>query len=149
MSSFIRVAGFGAIAAAAVLLSACAGRQNPPSAGPATTATAAPATTSAQPTKPAQAKGNAPADACASATKATLDAALEADKEASGALLVDSNGLQHIKCAAYWAFARFSNNLDGGSVLFEQRNGKWVPRNWGTGELCEDVPAATAEKICR
>ncbi|MBE1496632.1 hypothetical protein H4696_003732 [Amycolatopsis lexingtonensis] len=152
MSSFRRAAGIGTIAAAAVVLSACGGQQSPPIGGQSTTAattvTATTATPAAARPTPA-AEVSAPVRACASATKAKLDAALKADAKASGALVVDRKGLQGIKCAAPWAFAHFTNEIDGGSVLFEYRNGTWFPRNWGTGELCEKVPAATAERICR
>ncbi|MEU8633666.1 hypothetical protein AB0C38_15960 [Amycolatopsis sp. NPDC048633] len=156
MSSLRRVVGAAAIVAAAAILSACTGQQDSPSNGgatpaptttpAATTAAAAPvqATTSAQVAKPAPAKVNA----CASATKATLEAALKADEKASGALVIDGKGLQRIKCVAPWAFAHFSNDIDGGSVLFTQRNGTWVPVGGGTGELCEKVPAAIAQQIC-
>ncbi len=157
MRSLRRVVVAGTGVAAAVILSACTGQQNAPAGGQATTAppatttpaattAAAPAqaTTSAQAVKPVPTK----VGACASATKATLEAALKADEKVSGALIVDGKGLQRIKCAASWAFAHFSNEIDGGSVLFTYRNGSWVPVGGGTGELCEKVPAATAKQIC-
>jgi hypothetical protein len=50
--------------------------------------------------------------------------------------------------SAGWAFAHFSNEIDGGSVLFTRRNGTWIPVGGGTGELCEKVPAAIAKQIC-
>jgi hypothetical protein len=151
--------GAGIAVVAGVILSACTGQQNSPAGeqvtpplttSTATTAAAAPAqaTTSAQVAKPAPAKVSEPAGACASATKAKLEAALKADEKASGALVIDSKGLQRIKCVAPWAFAHFSNEIDGGSVLFTQRNGTWVPVGGGTGELCEKVPAAIAKQIC-
>lgn len=148
--------GVGAALVAGVILSACSSPQNSANDAPATTTTTAtaagPATTvvatTAQSAKPVQPAANRPADACASATKAKLEAALKADKQFSGTLLVDSKGLQHIKCVAPWAFAHFSNTIDGGRVLFAYRNGSWVPQTGGTGELCEKVPAATAEKVC-
>ncbi|ADJ44691.1 hypothetical protein AMES_2868 [Amycolatopsis mediterranei S699] len=87
-------------------------------------------------------------DACASATKAALEAALKADKKAAAALVVDSKGLQRIKCAEPWAFAHFTNDIDGGSVLFAHRNGKWILQRGGTGGMCESVPAAIAKQIC-
>ncbi|MEV4142741.1 hypothetical protein AB0J40_03680 [Amycolatopsis sp. NPDC049691] len=144
--------------AAAAILSACTGQQDAPAVGStttappatmtpaATTAVVAPAqaTTSAQAAKPAPAK----VSVCASATEAALEAALKADEKLSGALIVDGNGLQRIKCVLPWAFARFTNEIDGGSVLFTHRNGTWVPVNGGTGELCEEVPPATAKQIC-
>ncbi|MFJ9778716.1 hypothetical protein ACIRSS_03975 [Amycolatopsis sp. NPDC101161] len=140
--------------AAAVVLSACTGQQNadvgqstqPATTTPAATTAAAPAqaTTSPQVVKPVPAKDNA----CASATKAALEAALKADEKFSGALIVDGKGLQRIHCVAPWAFAHFTNEIDGGRILFTHRNGSWVPVNAGTGELCEKVPAATAKQIC-
>jgi hypothetical protein len=146
------VAGIGV--SAAVVLSACTGQQQAsvgptapsPTTTPAATTAAAPAqaTTSPQAVKPVPAKVNA----CASATKAALEAALKADEKLSGALIVDGKGLQRIKCVAPWAFAHFTNEIDGGRILFTQRNGSWVPVNAGTGELCEKVPAATAKQIC-
>ncbi|WP_370961515.1 hypothetical protein [Amycolatopsis sp. cg9] len=151
MSVLRRVAGAGAIASAAIVLSACSAPQNAPGGAQSTTAaptvTATTATSAATRPTPA-AEVSAPVDACASATKAKLDAALKADKRASGALLVDGKGLQGIECVAPWAFAHFSNEIDGGSVLFAHRNGAWAPVNWGTGELCEKVPVATAKRIC-
>ncbi|WP_318307337.1 hypothetical protein [Amycolatopsis solani] len=139
-------------------MSACSGPENSPAGTPVaaaapatvtapTTVTATTATSAAARPTPA-AEVSAPVDVCASATKAKLDAALKVDKQASGALLVDSKGLQRIKCVAPWAFARFTSEIDGGSVLFAHRNGAWVPANWGTGGLCEKVPAAIAERIC-
>jgi hypothetical protein len=118
--------------------------------------TTAAATTATQAAVPARATTSAPAakpvpskvNACASATKATLEAALEADKEMSGALVIDDKGLQRINCVSPWAFTHFSNDIDGGRVLFTYRNGTWVPQNAGTGELCEKVPAAIARQIC-
>jgi hypothetical protein len=91
---------------------------------------------------------NAPLDACASATKATLEAALKANTEVSGALLVDSKGLQNIKCATTWAIADFSNNIDGGSVLFEYRSGAWVAKDGGTDVCDDDIPTTAAKQIC-
>jgi ABC-type transport system substrate-binding protein len=144
MYSLRRVAGVVTIVAAAAILSACTGQQNsPPAGGPTTAPTTTPAATTAA--VPAQAITSAPgakptptrANPCASATKGTLEAALGADKELSGALIVDGKGLQRIKCVAPWAFAHFSNEIDGGSVLFTQRNGTWIPVGGGTGELCE------------
>ncbi len=133
--------------AAAVILAACSGQQKSPDAGPATTTTTGPATT-AQAAKPVQPAANGPADACASATKARLEAALKADKQLSRSLLVDSKGLQRIKCVAPWAFAHFSNDIDGGNVLFAYRNGTWIAQTGGTGDLCEKVPVAIAAKLC-
>jgi len=143
--------GFGIVVAAGFILSACTAQQNPPDAGQvATTGTTTTATTAtpAPVAEPVPAKATTSVDACASATKAALEAALKADKTASAALLVDSSGLQHIKCVAPWAHARFSNEIDGGSVLFVHRNGKWILQGGGTGQLCENVPAAIAGKIC-
>jgi hypothetical protein len=158
---FARVgAGAGIAVGAAIVLSACSGPQNPPDGGPGTpttSATTVPATTAttatkaaapAKGTEPVPAKASEPANACASATKATLEAALKADKTASAALLVDSKGLQRIKCVAPWAFAHFTNDIDGGSVLFAHRNGKWILERGGTGGMCESVPAAIARQIC-
>ncbi|MEV7044609.1 hypothetical protein [Amycolatopsis sp. NPDC051061] len=158
MFSFRRATGIATMVMAAAILSACTGPQDSASNGVpattpttpttpvATTAAAAPvqATTPVQVVKPAPTK----VSACASATKATLEAALKANKELSGALVVDSKGLQRIKCATPWAFAHFTNDIDGGSVLFTYRNGTWIARTGGTGELCEEVPAAIAEQIC-
>ncbi|WP_410669401.1 hypothetical protein [Amycolatopsis sp. cmx-4-68] len=152
--------GVGIAIVAGVVLSACTaqqdsanGGQSTPTAPTATATTAtqaapADATTSAPATKPAPTKTSAPANACASATKATLEAALKADKKMSGALVIDEKGLQRINCVAPWAFAHFTNDIDGGRILFNYRNGTWVPRNAGTGELCESVPAAIAKQIC-
>ena len=152
---FVRVgAGAGIVVATAFILSACSVRQNPPSAGPAAPATTVTATTATKAPAPVQvadpvpAKASTPVNACASATKATLEAAFKANKKASGALEMDSRGLQRIKCAAPWAFAHFTNEIDGGRMLFVHQNGKWVMRNGGTGQLCDDVPAAIAERIC-
>ncbi len=156
---FARVGSAAGIAvAAAIVLSACSGQQNPPNGGgqvgpaePATTVTATTATKAATPVpvaEPVPAKASEPANACASATKATLEAALKADKKASAALVVDGKGLQRIKCAAPWAFAHFTNEIDGGRILFDHRSGKWVVQSGGTGQLCENVPAAIAERIC-
>lgn len=39
-------------------------------------------------------------------------------------------------------------DIDGGAVLFGHRDGTRIPRNAGTGELCDDVPAATSAQIC-
>jgi hypothetical protein len=155
MYSLRRVAGVVTIVGAAAILSACTGQQvSPPAGGPTTAPTTTPAATTAavpaQATTSAQVAKSTPAKAnpCATATKATLEAALKADKELSGALIVDSKGLQRIKCVAPWAFAHFSNEIDGGSILFTQRNGSWIPVGGGTGELCEKVPAAIAKQIC-
>jgi hypothetical protein len=159
MSSLRRVAGAGAVVVAAVVLSACTGPQNAPNGGQVTTtatAAAATATTATQAAAPARVTTSAQAakpvpakvSACASATKATLEAALEGDEEMSGALVIDDKGLQHINCVAPWAFTHFSNDIDGGRVLFTYRNGTWIPQNAGTGELCEKVPAAIAGQIC-
>jgi hypothetical protein len=156
MFSFRRAAGIATMVMAAAILSACTGQQDsastggsttpPPTTPVATTAAAAPveATTPVQVAKPAPTK----VSACASATKATLDAALKANKELSGALVVDGKGLQRIKCATPWAFAHFTNDIDGGRVLFTYRNGTWIAQTGGTGELCEKVPAAIAQQIC-
>ena len=139
--------------AAAAILPACTAQQDAPPAGPATTAppaTTTPAATTAV-AAPAQATTSeqpAKVSVCASATKAALESALKADEKLSGALIVDGNGLQRVKCVAPWAFAHFTNEIDGGSVLFTHRNGTWVPVNGGTGELCEAVPPATAKQIC-
>ncbi|WP_410616558.1 hypothetical protein [Amycolatopsis sp. lyj-109] len=150
-------AGIGIVVAAAFVLSACSGPQNPPNGAqaalpaPATTVTATTATKAPAPVQvaePVPAKASTPPNACASATKATLEAAFKANKQASEALVVDSKGLQRIKCEAPWAFAHFTNEIDGGRMLFVHQNGKWVMRNGGTGQLCEDVPAAIAERIC-
>ncbi|GLY41934.1 hypothetical protein Amsp01_079570 [Amycolatopsis sp. NBRC 101858] len=157
MSSLRRAVGAATIVAAAAILSACTGQQDaPPAGGPTTAPTTTPAATTAA--VPADATTSAPAakpkpaptkaNPCATATKATLEAALKADKELSGALIVDGKSLQRIKCVAPWAFAHFSNEIDGGSVLFTQRNGTWIPVGGGTGELCEKVPAAIAKQIC-
>lgn len=157
MSSLRRAAGIATIVAAGAILSACTGQQDSPvNSGTTTTPTTTPAattaavpaqvTTSAQAVKPTPAKVSE--SACTSATKAKLEAALKADEEVSGALIVDRKGLQRIKCVAPWAFAHFSNEIDGGSVLFTHRNGTWIPVGGGTGELCEDVPAAIAKRIC-
>ncbi|HEX3787184.1 MAG TPA: hypothetical protein VHW44_04935 [Pseudonocardiaceae bacterium] len=135
---------------AAVILSACTGQQNSSSGGQVTTTTTAvsPATTTAaQVTKSTQVTTSAALDACASATKATLEAALKADEQISSALVIDSKGLQNIKCDAPWAVAGFSNNIDGGSVLFKYQNGAWAANDGGT-DVCDDVPAATAKQIC-
>ena len=122
MSSAGRVSlvGFGAVLGAALVLSGCSGQQYSASGvQPATTSTAvsaatttAPATSAATTIAPATIAPatnapatNASADACASATKATLTAALKANKQISGALVIDSKGLQDIKCAAPWAIA--------------------------------------------
>ncbi|WP_244211237.1 hypothetical protein [Amycolatopsis kentuckyensis] len=150
-------AGAGIVVATAFILSACSGQQNPPSAGPATppvpatTVTATTATKAPAPVQvadPVPVKASTPVNVCASATKATLEAAFKANKEASEALVMDSRGLQRITCEAPWAFAHFTNEIDGGRMLFVHQNGKWVMRNGGTGQLCEDVPAAIAERIC-
>ncbi|KDN16940.1 hypothetical protein [Amycolatopsis rifamycinica] len=150
-------AGTGIVVALAFALSACGGEQNPPSAQGAAPAPAAPTVTATTATKapapvqvaePVPAKASTPASACASATKATLEAAFKANEKASAALVVDSRGLQRIKCEGSWAFAHFTNELDGGRMLFANQNGKWVMRNGGTGQLCEDVPAAVAARIC-
>jgi hypothetical protein len=150
-------AGTGIVVATAFALSACSGQQNPPSAGPAaptapgTTVTATTATEAPAPVQvadPVPAKASTPPNACASATKATLEAAFKANKRASEALAVDSKGLQRITCEAPWAFAHFTNEIDGGRMLFEHRNGKWVMLHGGTGQICDEVPAAIAERIC-
>jgi hypothetical protein len=132
-----------------VILSACTGQQNASTGGPIpTTSTAtSPVTTAGQATTSVQATTGAPGDACVSATKATLDTALNADKQISSALVIDSKGLQNIKCAAPWAVAGFSNNIDGGSVVFKYQNGAWVPIDGGT-DVCDDIPAAIAQRIC-
>jgi hypothetical protein len=163
MYSRARSARFGSAAgiavAAAFVLSACSGQEAPANGGqavpgttvPGTTAPATTATKAAAPvkaTEPVPAKASEPANACSSATKATLEAAFKANKQASEALVVDGKGLQRIKCEAPWAFAHFTNEIDGGRMLFVHQNGKWVMRNGGTGQLCEDVPAAIAERIC-
>jgi hypothetical protein len=147
-------AGVGAVVGAALILSACTGQQSVSSGGQATTtttvgpaATTAQATESVQVTASVQATKSAPVDACASATKSRLEAALKADQQISSALLIDSKGLHDIKCAAPWAIAGFSNNLDGGSVLFEYKNGAWVAKDGGT-DVCDDIPTATANQIC-
>jgi len=155
---FARVgAGTGIVVATAFILSACSGHQSPQSAGPAappapgTTVTATTATKAPAPVQVADAvpaKASTPVNVCASATKATLEAAFKANKQASEALVVDGKGLQRIKCEAPWAFAHFTNEIDGGRMLFVHQNGKWVMRNGGAGQLCEDVPAAIAERIC-
>ncbi|WP_230862432.1 hypothetical protein [Amycolatopsis camponoti] len=144
--------GFGA-GIAAVVLSACTGPQDSPNgaqptpaATTATATTAIPAPTSAPPAKPVPAKVTEAA--CASATKATLEAAVKADKDLSGALIIDSKGLQRVKCVGPWAFAHFTNEIDGGGILFNHRNGTWIAQGGGTGELCEKVPVAIAKKIC-
>lgn len=150
-------AGAGIVVATAFVLSACSGQQNPPSAGPgavpapgttvtATTATKAPAPV--QVADPVPAKAKTPVNACASATKATLEAAFKANKQASEALEMDSRGLQRINCEAPWAFAHFTNDVDGGRMLFAHQNGKWVMLHGGTGQICDEVPAAIAERIC-
>jgi hypothetical protein len=158
MFSFRRAAGIATMVMAAAILSACTGPQDSASTGGATTTPTTPttpvATTAAaapvQATTPVQVAKPAPTkvSACASATKATLEAALKANRELSDALVVDSKGLQRIKCATPWAFAHFTNDIDGGRVLFNYRNGTWIAQTGGTGELCEGVPAAIAEQIC-
>ncbi|MEV6640742.1 hypothetical protein [Amycolatopsis sp. NPDC051371] len=153
MFSFRRAAGIATIVTAAAILSACTGQQDSAAhGGPVTTPTTAVAPTAVaapvQATTPVAKPVPAKVSACASATKATLEAALKANKELSGALVVDSKGLQRIKCATPWAFAHFTNDIDGGRVLFNYRNGTWIARTGGTGELCEEVPAAIAGQIC-
>ena len=130
-------AGVATVMGAAVILSACTGQQNASGGGQATTATATTSTSSA----------SAPVDACGTATKATLEAALAANKPVSSSLEIDSKGLQQIKCAAPWAIAAFSNNIDGGSVVFQFKNGAWVATDGGT-DVCDDFPAATAKQLC-
>jgi len=140
-----------------MILSACTGQANLSSGGPATTTTAAvsPAattttavtTTAAQTTTSTQVTASAPVDACASATKTKLEAVLKANEDISSALVIDSKGLHNIKCASPWAVAGFSNDIDGGSVLFEHKNGAWVAKDGGT-DVCDDIPTATAGKIC-
>ncbi len=150
-------AGTGIVVATAFVLSACSGQQNPPNGAPAappapvatvtaTTATTAPAPV--QVAEPVPAKASTPPNACASATKATLEAAFKANKRASEALEMDRRGLQRINCVAPWAFASFSNEIDGGRMLFAHQNGKWVMLHGGTGQICEEVPAAIAARIC-
>lgn len=116
-----------------MILSACTGQQNSSSAGPGTTTVVT--------TK------NAPADACASATKTTLEAVLRANTQISDALVIDSKGLQGIKCSAHWAVAHFTNNIEGGRVVFQYQNGSWTAKDGGT-DVCEDIPAAISKKIC-
>lgn len=142
-------AGIGVTMGAAIILSACTGQQNSSNGGQVTTTSTAPSlATATQATETTQAITSAPTDdACASATKATLEAALKADEQISSALVIDSKGLQGIKCAAPWAIAGFSNNIDGGSVLFEYQNGTWVPKDGGT-DVCDDVPDTTAKQLC-
>ncbi|MET8996809.1 hypothetical protein [Amycolatopsis sp. NPDC004169] len=113
-----------------------------------TATTATKAAAPVQVAEPAPATASTTANACASATKATLEAAFKANKKASEALAVDSRGLQRIKCAAPWAFAHFTNEIDGGRMLFANQNGKWVMLHGGTGQICEEVPAAIARQIC-
>lgn len=139
---------------AAVILTACTGQQNLSSSAPTTTTTTAatPVTTTTtaptQVTTSVQATTTAPAAAaCPSATKSTLEAALKSNKDISNALVIDNKGLQNIKCAAPWAIAGFSNNIDGGSVLFEYKNGAWVAKDGGT-DVCDDIPEAAAKQIC-
>jgi hypothetical protein len=142
-------AGIGAVVGAALVLSACTGQQNSSGGGQVTTAstTTSPATTAAQAAESGQPTGSAPTDACASATAATLDAVLKANEQISSALAIDSKGLHNIKCATPWAVAGFSNDIDGGSVLFKYENGAWVAKDGGT-DVCDDIPAATAKQIC-
>lgn len=156
LDRFARVgAGIGVTVAAAVILSGCAGPRNSSGGGPTATATtatiASPATTPVQAAKPVQPPAIRPADVCATATKATLEAALKADKEAFTAVAADGRGriLHDVACAAPWAVIQVSGgNFDGDRVLFHYQNGAWVPRNWGSGGICDEVPAVTAERIC-
>lgn len=147
-------AGTGIVVAAVFVLSACGGQQDPPSAAPAaptvpgTTVTATTATKAPAPVQVAEPVPAKAANVCASATKATLEAAFKANRQASEALVVDSRGLQRIECEASWAFAHFTNEIDGGRMLFAHRNGKWVLLHGGTGQICDEVPAAIARKIC-
>ncbi|MGW4523607.1 hypothetical protein [Amycolatopsis sp. NPDC004378] len=150
---------------AGVILSACTAQPDSPVATPApttaTTTPAAPTTATSTPTAPtavpaqvttsAQAAKPAPAkvSACASATKATLEAALKANKGMAEALLIDRKGLQGINCAESWAYTHFTNEIDGGHILFAYRNGKWVAARGGTAEVCDEIPAAIAKKICQ
>ncbi|GAB3141627.1 hypothetical protein GCM10027258_24640 [Amycolatopsis stemonae] len=159
MRVFRRAVGAGAIVVAGVILSACTAQPDSPVATPApTTATTTPATATTTPTTvpvevtpSAQAAKPAPAkvSACASATKATLEAAVKANKGMADALLIDGKGLQGINCAESWAYAHFTNEIDGGHILFAYRNGKWVAARGGTAEVCDEIPAAIAKKICQ
>lgn len=123
--------------AAAVVLSACTGQASSSGAAPS-------ATTSSPVTTPGK-----QVDACSSATKSVLLAAVKANKELAGSLVIDGKGLQDIKCSASvdMALAGFSNNLDGGSVLFRYQHGSWVATTGGT-DVCSDLPAATQKQIC-
>lgn len=158
LGRFARVgSGVGIAVAVGFLLSACTGQQDSSShGGPVATPTTTPAATTAAAapaqatTTPVQAAKPVPTkvSACASATKAKLEAALKANKELSDALVVDGKGLQRINCVSPWAFAHFTNDIDGGRVLFTYRNGTWIAQTGGTGELCEKVPASIAKQIC-
>jgi hypothetical protein len=149
-------AGVGVVLGAAVLLSACTGQASSSGAAPgATTSTASTTSTATSPATTAPVGGTVSATpgtqpgVCASATKSVLLAAVKANRPLADALVIDGKGLQDIKCAASvnMALAHFSNDIDGGSVLFAYQHGSWVATTGGT-DVCSDLPEATQKQIC-